>query len=342
MQEDAIKRAIENSGVSAGTISYIELAAAGSSIADASEVNAVKKVFEGCIDKEAPLLIGSVKGSIGHLESASAMSQLAKVLLQMKHRRIVPSVNSNPVNPLIQLQGSGIEITDALKPWSSRDNRHDEVKTGKHIPLRAVINAFGATGSGGHIILEEYIHEENRQDALRSVIIPISAASEEQLNLQVSRLYEYLTGSSGGALNLSDIGYTLKAGRIEMDERLAIVAESTDDLIEKLVLASNGRTAHGVYRGTTISDIGLRLKEDKDDIHLIAEQWVKGAAVEWNLLKDGKRIPLPTYPFAKVKHWYGNSDLELAGKAWRPKMGAADQKTKKLFPCTGHMRIVLS
>ncbi|WP_054749687.1 beta-ketoacyl synthase N-terminal-like domain-containing protein [Ruminiclostridium josui] len=315
-QEEDIKRLIEISGVSAETISYIEAAAAGSSIADASEINAIKNVFEGCINQETPLLIGSVKGSIGHLESASAISQLAKVLLQMKHHQIVPSVNSSPVNSLIQLQGSGLEITDVLRPWSNRNSKNDEVKTEKHIPLRAIINAFGATGSGGHIILEEYIHEENRLDTIGKVIIPISAASENQLNLQVSRLYEYLKGSSDRALNLADIGYTLKVGRIEMDERLAIVAENIVDLIEKLQLASNGQTTHGVYRGKANSDKVLRVKEDKENIHSIAEQWVNGAVVEWNLLKEGKRIPLPTYPFAKVKHWYEDSDIELSGENW--------------------------
>ncbi|WP_123057284.1 amino acid adenylation domain-containing protein, partial [Desulfocucumis palustris] len=295
MQSESIQKAIENAGVPVESISYIEVAAAGASIADASEINAIKKVFQYYFDAPAPCLMGSVKANIGHLESASAMSQITKVLLQMKHRQIAPTINFKPINPLLQLQGSGLEIAGELKHWSGKS------------PLRALINAFGATGSGGHIVVEEYVDEENKQrEPAKTALIPISAAAGNQLIQQVLRLHEFLTRSETVQFNISDIGYTLQAGRVAMEERLAVVAENTQTLVEKLEMFLRGEeNIAGLYRGSVFPGKELKLKKDKNDLYSIAEQWVQGAAIEWNELNDGseRRVPLPAYPFAKKKHW---------------------------------------
>ncbi|MCP4711559.1 MAG: polyketide synthase, partial [Planctomycetes bacterium] len=211
MQAESIKKAIAGAEVSRESISYIEAAVPGASIADASEVNAIKEVFQGQGDALSSRYIGTVKSNIGHLESASAMSQITKVLLQMKHRQIAPTINCKPVNPMIQLQGSGLEIADRLKPWSGQSK--------EHVPFRALINAFGASGSMGHIILEQYVGRENKRgDKAKPAIILLSAATKEQLTQQVSKLYDFLAQEQ--TFHIPDIGYTLRMGRVEMEERL--------------------------------------------------------------------------------------------------------------------------
>ncbi|HBV96367.1 MAG TPA: polyketide synthase, partial [Desulfotomaculum sp.] len=294
MQSEAIKKAIKNAGVTADSISYVEAAAAGAGIADAAEMDAIKTVFQDHFETSSPCFIGSVKANIGHLESASAMSQITKVLLQMKHRQVAPTINFEPVNPLIQLQGSGLEIVDQMRPWSCPP------------PLRALINSFGATGSGGYLILEEYICKENKKRKnVKPVLIPISAAAKEQLYQQVSRLYDFLTGSETESFDIADIGYTLRMGRAEMDERLAVVVENTQSLVEKLEMFLRGEEKiAGLYRGSVLSGEGPDVKNG-GDLFYIAGQWVQGAAVSWDDLNDGseRRIPLSTYPFAKMRHW---------------------------------------
>lgn len=313
-QAESIQRAITASDIPVESISYIEAAAPGASIADASEINAVKKVFKEHYDQSSPCFIGSVKGSIGHLESASAMSQLAKVLLQMKYRYIVPTLNCIPINPLLQIEGSGLKIVDELKPWENPDAGDTQTATGKKLPLRALINAFGATGSGGHILVEQYVSEEVKQQNIPQLtLVPISAATDDQLKQLAVRIYEYLTRSENLSLNISDIGFTLQTGRMEMDERLAIVAENAEVLTEKLSMFLKGEVnIDGIYRGTVVPDGELNVIKNKDDLNKIAEQWVQGASIDWNKLTNGneRRVPLPTYPFKKERHWV-NENLTI-------------------------------
>lgn len=298
MQADSIRKAITDAGVTVQSIQYIEAAAPGAALADASEINALKKTFHDCRDLSSPRLVGTVKANIGHLESASAMSQLTKVLFQLKHGQVAPAIHSGPTSPLLQLEGSGIQIADRLQPWPGRDDK----KTG---PARALINAFGATGSGGHIIVEEYARVENRQrEASKPVLIPLSAATPGQLKQQASRLREFLTGHES-EYSLRDIAFTLSIGRVEMEERLAVVASTTAVLNEKLGIFLQGGEAEGLFRGTAIAGEAREEIQDTKDLLSAAALWTRGAGIAWSGLHDGaeKRVPLPNYPFAKERHW---------------------------------------
>ena len=341
MQAESIRKTIEGSGISAQSISYIELAAAGAGIADASEMEAIKKAFQGQVTCSSPRLVGSVKANIGHLESASAVSQMTKVLLQMKHRQIAPTLNFTPLNPLIQLEGSGFEVANELKIW--RDGNQKDTDRAS-FPLRALINAFGATGSGGHIIIEEYVRENiERKGASKPTIIPISAETKGQLKELVSRLYSCLAGSDDVTTRVSDIGYTLQMGRVEMDERLAIVAETTLRLKEKLGLFLQGEEKiAGLFRGTVpAAGKGLKIDREAKDLFLIASEWVRGAAVEWSGLNDGTegRIPLPTYPFAKERHWVRQYPEVRAGRT--DSANEAGQQPVSLRPLEKDHRITI-
>ena len=285
-QRESILRVLEKAGLSAESIRYVEAAAPGASIADASEMTAIKEVFQNV----PGLLVGTVKSNIGHLESASGMSQLTKVLLQMKHGQLVPTLNFKPVNPLIKLDDSGLEIVDTLKPWNH--------------PRRALINSFGATGSGGHIILEEYFPKKLSESA-KPTLITLSAATKKQLKQMMERLHDFLTLSLP-LPRLSDIGYTLRMGRVELEERLAIVVETHDELREKLDMYVSGTgKIPGLFQGRALQGKTPACGHEETNLFAIAEQWVRGASFDWKTIdKEGQqRIPLPTYPFAKEKYW---------------------------------------
>ena len=293
-QKESILRAIENAGLSAKTIHYVETAAAGAGMADASEMTALKEVFQHSGDEKSIVYVGSVKSNIGHLESASAMSQIIKVLLQMKHQQMCPTVGCSPVNPMIQLEGSRLEIIDELKPW---DNTR---------PRRALINAFGATGSAGHLIVEEYLDQEINEKEEQCLIL-LSAATEEQLKQLAKRLADFLAKNTPRLPKLSDMAYTLRVGRVEMTERLAMVVESYEELQGMLNAYINGveESANLFFKGSAAIGDMLDAELNPLDLWHIAEKWVQGIHVPWGVLPVGndKRVPLPTYPFAKEKHW---------------------------------------
>ncbi|NKB23495.1 MAG: PfaD family polyunsaturated fatty acid/polyketide biosynthesis protein [Kiritimatiellae bacterium] len=284
-QKESILRVLDKADLSPESIGYVEAAAPGASIADASEMTAIQEVF-----RDVPSLpVGTVKSNIGHLESASAMSQLTKVLLQVKHGELAPTLNCTPINPMFKLEENGVELVEALKPWDH--------------PRRALINAFGATGSGGHIILEEYVQKRAVKPS-RPTLIVLSAATDEQLRRLVGRLQDFMAHSSLPCL--SDIGYTLRVGRVEMDERLAVVVETHDELRERLAAYLNGgEKKSGLFRGSVIGETPSPERKEEPTVYTMAEQWVRGVPFDSKRIDQGyeRRVPLPTYPFAKEKHW---------------------------------------
>nr|ARR97036.1 SphC [Herpetosiphon sp. B060] len=153
-QTQLILQAFERAKLRPQTVNYIEAAATGSALADASEIAALSNTFKH-YGATTNSLIGSIKPNIGHLEAASGLSQITKVLLQLKHRRLAPSINYEPINPLLQLETSPFTIVHDQQDWVTTRDDHGVIQ-----PRRALINAFGATGSGGCVIIEEYCDEE--------------------------------------------------------------------------------------------------------------------------------------------------------------------------------------
>lgn len=302
-QAESMRQALEKAGLKAEAISYVEAAAPGAGMADAAEAAALKEVFGASGTPGLVVHVGSIKANIGHLESASAMSQLAKVLLQMKHGQIFPTLQSQPANPLVQWQNTVLKIPEAVTPWL-RDNQVN--------PRRALINAFGATGSGGHIVVEEYVAPE-RPDGEAETLIVLSAATHGQLASAAGRLREFLDQPDSAAARISDIGYTLRVGRVAMKSRLALVVHSRRELRERLeTFLSGSETAPGLYLGEAQGAAQSERRILDLDLHQVAEQWVTGACVLGSGKDDdqARRIPLPTYPFAKARHWVGGRSEE--------------------------------
>ena len=309
-QADSISKVLAHADVPPSSIGYIESAATGSSVSDASEMAALMKVFK---DQEPSGLsrcygVGSVKPNIGHLEAASGMSQLTKVLCQMQYQQLAPTIDSEPQNPLIQLEGSPFYIVRELQSWKPAI-----AADGEPYPLRALINAFGTAGSSAHLIVEQYCRKTFIQEFPSSpVVIVLSASTNSQLRESAKRLYDYLADLRANhnelpAELLSDIGYTLQSGRQEMKERLAIVADSIGDLIEKLeiFLDQTSRSHDAIFRGkVTESAVGGSPWTPEKNHSAIAENWVAGALVDWSSIWPAypKRVPLPTYPFNRQVH----------------------------------------
>lgn len=295
----SIREALEDAGVSAQSISYVETAVSGATIADAAEIGALKAVFASDADRSSNLYIGSLKGNIGHLESASALSQMTKVLLQFRDRTIAQTCRSGPGSSLTAVDGSGLSIADTTMPWSARMARQRDA------PLQALVNVFGATGSAGHVVLEECASAV-RPGCARTepVVVPLSAASIEQLVASASRLLAYLQTERGAQLAIEDIGFTLCFGRVAMRERVAFVVGSVDELVGKL--AAYVRTqepSDGCYCGRSGAD-KTRIVDEVDP-HGLAYRWVNGHHPNWPNTGNGveRRVSLPSYPFAKVRHW---------------------------------------
>ncbi|XKK18019.1 hypothetical protein HFP68_28760 [Bacillus sp. CB28A.1] len=142
VQKDLVLKAFEESNVDPLTIGYYEVAANGSAKGDAIEIEALKEAYKEFTELQNICAIGSVKSNIGHLEASSAMSQLTKVILQLKQETLVPSINSEILNPEIDLKNSPFFVQQTTGKWKRKTMQHSRGM--QELPLRAAINSIGA------------------------------------------------------------------------------------------------------------------------------------------------------------------------------------------------------
>jgi amino acid adenylation domain-containing protein len=304
----SIRGLLERSGLSTEDIGYVECAAAGANLADAAELTALGEVFAGRGPGGTPCLVGSVKPNIGHLESASALSQLIKVIEQLHRGQIAPTLFSGTLNPLARLDGEPLRVNRELRPWCSSGS------PGGSEPAkirRALINAAGASGSFGHIIAEQALpRAQTVAEDQVPVLVPLSADTPEQLRELAQRLRDHLAGASGSVPRLRDVGHTLQVGRMALKHRLVILASSVEQLSVALGQFLAGSRAEGVHAGQAAEPVkGPDASPADDDLDRLARDWVAGRR-ELQRLAQAQRIPLPGYPFARTRHWISGLESE--------------------------------
>lgn len=184
-QELVIKKAIERSGLSSESISYLEAHGTGTSLGDPIEINALKNSYVGSTRGRQHCSIGSVKTNIGHAESAAGIASIIKVLLQMKHNILVPTINWSPLNKSISWEDSPFYIQKETETWANKDKI-------------AAISAFGAGGSNAHVILQKY--DKNignpKIDDINPTLMVFSGQTEEQLFNFIDRVRSYYFDTS--------------------------------------------------------------------------------------------------------------------------------------------------
>jgi len=323
-QKDLIVRALRRARVDARDISYVEAHGTGTSIGDPIEHAGLTHAFREFTGDRHYCALGSVKSNIGHLESAAGVAGLTKVILQLQHRLLVPSINADELNPKIDFEDSPFVVQRKLEFWQPGRPTGD---FGGPRLRRAGLSSFGAGGANAHVILEEYPSDQNvSSEAIESPqIIVLSARREDRLREYAGSLADFLRKKQeGGELNdsdLRDIAFTLQTGREPMDSRLAFVARSLNEVLEKLRAFLEGQSQlQGVYHGlidpalNTANLIGsgeagrlfLETLISQNELPRLAKLWISGVEIDWEGLpadKDRQIISLPTYPFARERHW---------------------------------------
>lgn len=188
LQASLIKEALEAARVAPRTISYIEGHGTGTALGDPIEVRALTQVFGESSDEVGYCALGSVKSNVGHLESAAGFAGIAKVVLQMRHRQLVPSIHTEVLNKNIDFDKTPFVVQRTLAPWRQpviKDEQGGEVR----VPRRAGVSSFGAGGANGHVILEEHVDAPKAAAAVpaSSQLFVFSAKNNERLQAVVQR-----------------------------------------------------------------------------------------------------------------------------------------------------------
>ncbi|WP_187696007.1 beta-ketoacyl synthase N-terminal-like domain-containing protein [Priestia megaterium] len=323
-QGELIQETLNKAGVNARAISYIEAHGTGTELGDPIEITGLTKAFHENTKDTEFCSIGSVKSNIGHLEAAAGIAAITKVVLQIKNQKLVPSLHAKETNPNINFRKTPFVIQQELTEWKRPIIEINGEN--KECPRTAGISSFGAGGANAHVIIEEYIPEEENKvliniNSQNPAVIVLSAKNEEQLRQQAQQLLKMIQEQQVTNVDLPNMAYTLQVGREEMEERLAMTVESIRELEQKLkdyIYDKDGITS--LYRGQfkrnqetltifaadedmtyTIEAWILKRKYDK-----LLALWVKGLVVDWDKLygeNRPRRISMPTYPFVKQHIW---------------------------------------
>src|SRR5262249_28904744 len=227
-QAQLIQHALRAAGIDPRTINYVEAHGTGTELGDPIEIAGLAEAFtDGANAAGQFCAIGSCKSNIGHLEAAAGIAQLTKVLLQMQHRQLVPSIHTRELNPNINFARTPFYVQRALSVWEPVVLERDG-KTHTY-PRRAGISSFGVGGANAHLIVEEYEPPRKpRTVASREPrLLVLSAANEERLRVYAGAMAAFLSHTSS-----RDVG--VPAGEIQRDlvamvrDVLAVPAEEID------------------------------------------------------------------------------------------------------------------
>lgn len=242
-QQRLIEATLVRAGLTGGDVDYLEAHGTGTPLGDPIEVQAAAAAYGGSRDADRPLLMGSVKTNIGHLESASGAAGLIKVVLSLQHEMLPQSLHFDNPSPHIPWDSLPVRVVDKPLPWQTNGR-----------PRRAGVSSFGFTGTNAHVLIEEPPAQsagaagDDTPEPDESVhVLPLSARSPEALLALAQRYDAWLAANPD--VDLAAVCLTAGVGRSHFEHRAAMVVESIDDVRQGLADLAENRTRPGVVRG---------------------------------------------------------------------------------------------
>lgn len=308
-QANLIADVIERSGVAAESISYVEAHGTGTSLGDPIEVTGLTRAFAEFTPNRGFCALGSAKSNIGHLEAAAGIAATIKVLLQMKHRQLAPSLHCETVNPNIRLEDTPFRLQRELVDWVS------STRNGQTSRRTAGVSSFGAGGANAHLIIEEFTETRPLVQQHSQELIVLSARTDQQLKRAAEALREALLSQKD--LAMDRIAWTLQDGRESMPVRLAFCACDIAECSCKLARFLAGDFGNDLWTRLDPAEPNVETGPEEESyivtlsrnrkLDKLATCWLAGHRVAWAKLHGDKprpvRLPLPAAPFARQRYW---------------------------------------
>jgi acyl transferase domain-containing protein len=243
-QQAVIRAALKAAHLQPDEVDYVEAHGTGTTLGDPIELEALATVLGKNRPPDRPLRVGSVKTNLGHLESASGIAGLIKVVLSMEHEELPRHLHFRKLNPQISLAGAPIEIPVNAIAWPRSER-----------PRIAGVSSFGFSGTNAHIILQEVSTAKAAPPQLpdRSPQLVVLSASSETALRELSLAYaEHLAKER--ECSLPDICYTAAAGRSALSHRLAFPATNIAAARESLSTFAQRKSTPEIFSGRASSD----------------------------------------------------------------------------------------
>lgn len=235
-QQAVIRRALQEARVTPADVQYIEAHGTATPLGDPIEVGALNSVFGAAHTPEQPLLIGSVKTNLGHLEGAAGIASLIKVVLALQHRHIPGQLHFQNPSQRIDWQGGKVVVCHTGRDWAA--------------PRRlAGISSFGFSGTNAHMIVAEAPAPAEAAASLEARpqrpvhVLNLSAKSDAALAALAERYEEFLV--PGLTVPLAEVCHTAALRRESLPHRLSVVARDADQLRAKLATLRGSRPPPG-------------------------------------------------------------------------------------------------
>ena len=259
-QQRVMEEALARAGVEPTDVDYVEAHGSGSDLGDAIEMSSTAAVYGRGREAERPLLIGSVKTNVGHLECAGAIAGLIKTVLAMNRGVIPKHLNFRNPNPEIDWERLPVRVSAEKVDWPISPDR---------FPL-AGLSAFGISGANTHLVVEGYRaagdaarHDKGRWPVGSATpvgvslpelaadtpaaeefagrnkrLLPLSGKTDKALRELAERSLKWLEERSEELASadslLSDMAWTAGVGRSHFDHRAGVVFRGAESLRERL------------------------------------------------------------------------------------------------------------
>jgi len=231
-QAALLQHVYTQAGVTPDELDYLEAHGTGTAVGDPLEAAAIAKALSSA--RNQPLPIGSAKTNVGHLETASGMAGIFKVILSLKHRAIPASLHFKTPNKNIDFKAQNIRV---VKQFTSLKEQKNTLKMG--------INSFGFGGANAHIVLEEYKPNQTNHQTNSITNTPplfLSAHNHKALQAIAGQYRDLIQHALPKSISYSNIANSAYYHRQQLNFGLCVHGKTSNDIVKQLDGFANEKT----------------------------------------------------------------------------------------------------
>ncbi|WP_446033651.1 type I polyketide synthase [Streptomyces olivaceus] len=219
---EVVRLALARAGIDADSVGHVEAHGTGTELGDLVEFEALSRAYRSERGRTEFCTLGSVKPSLGHLDTCAGMAGLVKTVLMLRHGIIAPTANVTRPSPRLPWETSPFRLATVAEEW----------RTSRGVPRRGGVSALGFGGTNAHVLFEEPPAATVRPQPAHPLPVPISARSQEALHEVAARLRDELRARPG--LGVADVHTTLALGRAHQSHRTVVHGRTAAELADGL------------------------------------------------------------------------------------------------------------